>query len=167
MRPQFLNEELFIEADALIKENSLGEAVNTLERILADDPSFGKAYNHLGFIYETKFQDYIKAEEFYILSLKHQPNYVSAYYNYAYLLSILKRYDDLKRLLDTALTIPGINQGTIYNELGIMNESLCKYDLAIENYENAIRNYFDNNMLETAINSIERCKKKIDLFRKQ
>ncbi len=33
-----------------------------LEAIIAEDPSFSKAHNHLGWIYETKLRDYENAE---------------------------------------------------------------------------------------------------------
>lgn len=45
MKPQFLNEELFTEADTLVKENRLRETVSTPDKyILAKNPSFGKVY---------------------------------------------------------------------------------------------------------------------------
>lgn len=45
MKPQFLNEELFIEADTLIKENHLREDVNIPGKcIMAGNPSLGKVY---------------------------------------------------------------------------------------------------------------------------
>ena len=61
----FQLDEMFFEADALIAQGKITEAISTLEAILVEDASFGKAYNHLGWIYETKFKDYAKAEEFY------------------------------------------------------------------------------------------------------
>ncbi|GAB4251759.1 MAG: hypothetical protein Kow0079_05990 [Vicingaceae bacterium] len=156
-------EDLFQLADKDIKDGYIEQAHKTLEDILKMDPTFGKAHNHLGWLYETKYQDYPKAEEHYKKALELTPNYFSVYYNYAILLSTLNRYDDLNKLLDKALQVPGINKATIYNEYGIMFEQLEEYDLAIKNYQNAAKLTLDNAALDRYMNSIERCKKKLTL----
>jgi tetratricopeptide (TPR) repeat protein len=160
----FLLEEKFIEADNLIKDNLLSEAVNFLNDILAEAPDFGKAHNHLGWIYETKIKDYTKAEEHYKLALKFSPEYTATYYNYSILLSTLRRYNELLTLLDKAVNIAGINLATIYNEYAIMYESQGKYDEAIKYYKLYVQNSYDNKMIETAADSITRCKRKKEIL---
>jgi hypothetical protein len=58
--------------------------------------------------------------------------YPAVYYNYAVLLSTLRRHDNLKVLLDKAITIPGITLSTIDNEYAILFEQQSNLDLAIE-----------------------------------
>jgi hypothetical protein len=48
-----LNED-FLRADDLIRDNKISEALKLLESIILEDPGFGKAHNHIGWIYETK-----------------------------------------------------------------------------------------------------------------
>jgi tetratricopeptide (TPR) repeat protein len=67
-------EEKFMDADNMIKDNYIAEAVRLLNEILAEAPDFGKAHNHLGWIYETKIKDYDKATEYYRLALKFSPD---------------------------------------------------------------------------------------------
>lgn len=157
-------EDLFLEADRLISEQKIGEAFSKLESITQEMPTFGKAYNHIGWIYETKYKDYPNAEKYYKLAIENSPEYLAAYYNYAIVLSTLKKWDELSSLLEKALTIPGINSGTIHNEYAIMYEAQGKFVEAISAYKNYIINTFDNKLIDGAKDSIERCKKKLEIL---
>ncbi|HPF11961.1 MAG TPA: tetratricopeptide repeat protein [Flavobacteriaceae bacterium] len=157
-------EELLDQANLDIKDGLYDEATNKLEKILDMDPNFGKAYNHLGYLYEVKFKDYEKGETLYKLCLEKSPLYPSVYYNYAILLSTLGKWDDLKELLDQSLNVPGITKSTIYNEYAIMYEQQGKLDQAIEYYRKAALDTLDKNVLDRAKTSIERCKMKKDLM---
>ena len=164
MSINFRAEDQFIEADTLIKENRIEESVNLLIQILSDEPLFGKAHNHLGWIYETKVKDYAKAEEHYKLAIKVSPTYTASYINYIYLLSTLKRYDDLEAHLKVCDTVPGINKATIDNEWGMFYESKGKFNEAITKYKESIFNLYDNNAIDIAKASIDRCNKKSEIF---
>lgn len=157
-------DDLFFDADNLIKEKRIGEAKSKLYTLLEEAPDHGKAHNHLGWIYETQEKDYGKAGEHYKLALKYAPNYPAIYYNYAILLSTTKKFDELKELLEMAQKVEGINMATIYNEYAIMYESLGNYDLAIENYKNYIKNLFDSKLIDSTMEAIERCKKKKEIL---
>jgi hypothetical protein len=50
-------------------------AVKNLDNIIAEDPDFGKAYNHLGWFSETQFRDYTTVEKYYKQDLEKSPNY--------------------------------------------------------------------------------------------
>lgn len=157
-------EEKFQEADKLINESRISEGARMLDTILSEAPDFGKAHNHMGWLYETKFKNYSKAEEHYKLALKFAPDYTAVYYNYAYLLSTLRRYDDLEKLLGEAIKVPGINYATLYNEYGLMNEAQAKFEDAIHYYRLYIQNCYDSKSIETAAESIRRCERKVQLL---
>lgn len=157
-------EDLFMEADRLIGEQRIGEAFSKLTAITQEMPNFGKAYNHMGWIYETKYKDFPNAEKYYKLAIENSPDYLAAYYNYAVVLSTLQKWDELEALLNKALTQPGINRSTIQNEFAIMYEAQGNYDQAIMAYKKYAAATFDNKQLETAKDSIERCKKKIEIM---
>ncbi len=156
-------EELLNQANLDIKDGYFDEATNKLERIIDMDPNFGKAYNHLGYLYEVKFKEYEKGETLYKLCLEKSPLYPAVYYNYSILLSTLGKYDELKQLLDKAITIPGITKSTIYNEYAIMYEQQGDFDKAIEYFKKCALNTLDKNVLTRAKDSIERCKLKKEL----
>ena len=156
-------ESMFQEADRLLNEKAIGEGMNMLKAILQEAPDFGKAYNHMGWIYETQYKDYANAEANYKKALEFMPEYHATYYNYAVVLSILQRWDDLAALLNKGLTVPGVNRGTLHNEFGIMYETQGKFQEAIEAYKKYAQTTFVNKQLDTAKESIERCKKKLEI----
>ncbi len=160
---QFRMDDKFFEADLLIKENRIGEALRLLNEIITEIPDYGRAHNHIGWIYETKYSDYSRAEKHYKAALEFNPEYVAIYYNFAILLSTLNKYDELEALLQKALQVPGINKATIYNEYGIMQEAQGKYHEAMESYRNYIRFLYDNKLIEVAKASLARCQSKIEL----
>lgn len=157
-------EDMFLEADQLISEQRIGEAFSKLNSIIQEMPTFGKAYNHIGWIYETKYKDYPNAEKHYKQAIEYSPDYHAGYYNYAVVLSTLQKWDELVNLLNKALTVPGINKGTIYNEFAIMYEAQGKYHEAIDAYKKYIANIYDNKLIESASDSINRCKRKLEIL---
>jgi Tfp pilus assembly protein PilF len=155
--------ERFEYADAIIKEAKIAEATQILQSIVRERPDFGKAYNHLGWIYENKIQDLKKAEDYYKLAMQYAPEYRAIYYNYAVLLSNQNRFEELSKLLEAATHVPGINMATIWNEYGIMYESSGQFSKAINAYKESIKFVYDDKGLETRVASINRCKKKLDI----
>ena len=67
-------EELLNQANTDIKEGFFDEATNKLEKIIDMDSNFGKAYNHLGYLYEVKFKEFEKGETLYKLCLEKKPD---------------------------------------------------------------------------------------------
>jgi tetratricopeptide (TPR) repeat protein len=160
MDVNFRLEEMLDNADHLIREGRIDDAVNLLNEIIMEDPLYGKAHNHLGYVYETKVKDYLKAAEHYKICLQSAPDYTPVYYNYSILLSMLKRFDEQKLLLEKALLVPGINKATIMNEFAILYEGLEQWEKAIEAYREVVRSTFDNKVIDAAIESVVRCEKK-------
>lgn len=158
---EFHLDDKFFEADNLIKDGKIGEASALLHEIITEVPEYGRAHNHLGWIYETKFNDYAKAENHYRAALQFSPEYPPVYYNYSILLSTLGRYNDLEELLKKAEQVPGINKATLSNEYAIMFEAMGRYNDAIQHYKQYIRYSYDNKNVETGKASIERCQTKM------
>jgi Tfp pilus assembly protein PilF len=164
METNFDIEEKFLQADQLIADNRLAEAAKMLEGILEEAPDFGKAHNHMGWLFETKFKNLQRAEEHYRLALKFSSDYTAAYYNYCYLLSSLRKFDELEKLLERAIAVSGISYATIYNEFGLMREMQGLLDDAIHYFKLHIKNSFDSKTIETAADSIKRCQRKKELL---
>ncbi len=153
-------EELFNLADMDIRDGYYEEAVRKLEEILVEDPTFGKAYNHLGWLNETKLQNYEKAEDFYQKALQTAPNYPAIYSNYSVLLSNLGKFDVLTNVLEKGLATPGVDKSLMYNEFGIMNELQGDFSKAIEYYTQCAKTTLAKDTMDRAMLSIERCKTK-------
>jgi tetratricopeptide (TPR) repeat protein len=157
-------DEMFFEADQLIAEKRFADAINTLESILIEAPDYGQAYNHLGWIYETKYKDIKKAEEFYKKFVLYAPDYPAIYINLAVVLSSAAKYDELEAHLTKALQVTGVDKASMYNEFGIMYELQGKYNQSIESYKNAVRHSLSDANIETYAKSIKRCKNKMEIL---
>jgi len=153
-------DNMFFKADQLIKDNLIGDAHDTLLRIVQQDPTYGRAYNHLGWLFETKYKDLNKAEEYYKKALENSPEYVPIYLNYSICLSTMGKYTELKSFLDGALTVSGVNKSQLYNEYGIMYEMQGDFAGAIEHYQKAVNHSLNNNDINIYQESIERCARK-------
>ena len=160
-------EELFAQADRLLNEGVIMEAVEKLTQILKRNPRFGKAYNHLGWVYETKYKNMARAEEYYRAAMQHSPEYNAAYLNYSYFLSNLGRFDELKAHLDKVSQLPGIAKDTIANEYAIMYEMQGKLPEAMDYYQRAAMVTLDIGKLDKYKESIDRCRKKLDILNPQ
>lgn len=157
-------EELFAQADKLLNDGVVMDAVDKLSTILKRNPRFGKAYNHLGWVYETKYKNSERAEEYYRAAIQFAPNYTAPYLNYCYLLSNLNRFDDLKNHLDRMSNVSGISKDTISNEYGIMYEMQGNLQLAIDYYQKAALVTLDSGKLDKYKEGIDRCQKKLSIL---
>ena len=157
-------DDLFYEADAKIKDGNYADAMQTLEAILAEAPEYGKAYNHLAWLYDTKYRNISKAAEYYAKCLLYEPEYAPVYMNYASVLSTMNKWTELEELLSKALNVPGVDKATVYNEYGIMNELRGNYDEAIKKYKEAIRYTLSTVNIDTYQSSIKRCQTKKELL---
>ena len=164
-RAELEAEEMFAQADKLLNDGVIIEAVEKLSQILKRNPRFGKAYNHLGWVYETKYKDMQRAEEYYKAAMQYAPHYNAAYLNYSYFLSNLGRFDDLRAHLDKVSTIPGIAKDTIANEYAIMNEMQGNLQEAIDYYQKAAIVTLDITKLDKYKESIERCRRKMEMLK--
>jgi Tfp pilus assembly protein PilF len=163
-RAELEAEELFAQADRLLNEGVIMEAVEKLSQILRRNPRFGKAYNHLGWIYETKYKNYPRAEEYYRAALNYAPHYNAGYLNFAYFLSNQGRFDELKAHLDRTAQIPGVPKDIIANEYATMYELQGDLQNAIDYYQKAAIITLDAAKLDKYKESVDRCRKKLDIL---
>lgn len=160
-------DEWFYEADQNIKEQRYADAMQTLEAIIAESPRYAKAYNHLGWLYETKYRDLKKAEDMYSRCLELEPEYAPVYLNLAVVLSGMNKWTELKKLLAKALQVPGVDKAAVYNEYAIMCELKGEYDKAIDFYKKAIRFTLKDANVDAYYNAIKRCKTKKEIFNEE
>jgi len=147
-----------------IKERNYADAMQTLEAILAEAPDYGKAYNHLAWLYDTKYRNLAKAAEYYQKCLLYEPEYAPVYMNYAAVLSMMSKWQELDELLAKALNVPGVDKATVHNEYGIMYELQGRYDEAINSYKEAIRQTLITDNIASYQSSIKRSQTKKELL---
>lgn len=157
-------DDLFFAANDKISEGKFAEAKDLLLQAVQLEPKHGRAHNHLGWILERKYRDFSEADKHYKLALEYAPEYVPAYANYSVLLSIMEKYDELEKLVKKALEVEGVDKVTLYSEYAFALERQGKYKEAITNYQNMLRQAYDQNDVNRAAQAIERCKQKENLL---
>ncbi|MCX7943910.1 MAG: hypothetical protein N2746_05315 [Deltaproteobacteria bacterium] len=157
-------DEMFFDADEKIKNGKIVEARDILIDLITKSPEYGRAYNHLGWLYETKFKDFVVAESYYKKALELVPNYPATYINYSIFLSNLGRFDELEELLNRAISVPGISKDRVYNEFGIMYELKGEFLKAIEYYKKAIYASLSEKDINLYREAIDRCNLKKEIL---
>ena len=159
-------EQLYLEAEANIRDNNYHEAFEKYETILYEDPSYAPAHNSMGWIYKTQFDNYGKAENHFKASMQADHFYPHPYFHLASVYFDLDRFDELKKHLEKCLTVSTLEKGWIYYRFGMMEETYNKFDDAIRFYQKAIINSFNNDKIAEYKLDIERCNTKLELGNK-
>ena len=154
-------DKLFFTANQMIAEGEIAEATDLLLKLIEKYPTYGRAYNHLGYLYENKYKDVSTAEKYFKQALVNAPDYPATYMNYAVILSAQERFPELTALLNKALEVLGVAKDRIYNEFGIMYELQGKYEEAMSMYRKAISYSLSDTEIERYDKSIKRCNLKM------
>jgi tetratricopeptide (TPR) repeat protein len=153
--------ERFIQrAEVAFEKNDYLEGMRILEEALTIEPNYGKAHNHMGWLYLFHINDWEKAEIHLKLALKYAPGYCAPYIHMSHLLFQKRKFDELIDLLEKAATVGGMQQSFIYNEYGRMSEVKGKLRNAVKNYKSAIRWTFNEQDLNVYRDNIRRCRDK-------
>ncbi|MFK7783257.1 tetratricopeptide repeat protein [Psychroserpens sp.] len=157
-------DSLFFEADVLLSDNKIVEAKDILLEVLLDYPDYGKAHNHLGWIFHYKLVDYDKAETHYKLSIKYSKGYYAAYSNYSYFLIDKGQYKEMLKFGEEALKVSGVDKGIIYNQMAKANELRVDLMDAYKLYNKAKMNSIASNYIEEINASLQRLQGKMNFF---
>jgi len=158
-------ENLFLEVGKAIDERDISGAKELLEEILSIDPGYGRAHNHLGWIYETKIKDFDRAKRHYELAIKFcKGNYPIIYVNYGYLLIEFGYLEEAEKIIDEGLGIPGADRATLCYQRGKIAEHRRNYVTAYRVYKIAYRLNFNKDFQSVLLNEIERVKSKMSFW---
>lgn len=152
----FMVNSWYLEADHLISNNEISEAIELLERILLEEPGYGKAHNALGWIYFHKLDEYVKAENHFRAGIRMEPDLPMNYLNLVYLLNYLRRTAEVRTILDLAVSVPGSALSILYHEYGRSFEMEGHHKLAYNWYIRAIDASMDKAERESYIHSKNR-----------
>lgn len=162
----YLVEEYFLQVEKHFEYGDYSDGKKVLEDILEMEPGYGRAHNHLGWLYYTKFDDFKRAGYHFRLGIKFAPEYPATYLNYSYLLNYTNKHDKLKQLVEQALKIEGVNKCTLYSELGKSFEKNGLYEEAKESYKDALKFSMTKEEMDYLKQNMERIKTKKGMFNK-
>jgi tetratricopeptide (TPR) repeat protein len=157
------SEELYLEAEADIKNNNYAEAFRKYESILYEEPDSAPAHNSLGWLYKTQFDDYAKAENHFLTAMKCDYLYPHSYFHLAALFMDMERFDELRNFLEKCLRIRTIDKSWVYGRFGLMEELKLDFDKAILNFEKAILASQNDEKIKDYKQDIERCNMKMQI----
>ena len=153
-------EQFMFDAERAFEEHLFLEGKGYLEDALAEEPTYGKAHNHLGWLYLYHLNDLEKAERHLKLALKYTTNYKAPYIHMSTLLFDLGKFAECELILGQAEQVPGVDKSFIFNEYGRLNEIKGLYSTAIKSYKNAIKWSLNEHEIAIAKDNIKRCKNK-------
>jgi len=153
-------DQYILDAERAFSNNELLEGKKILEEVLSIEPTYGKAHNHMAWLYLYHYIDYTKAEVHLKLAMKYTSNYGAPYIHMAELLFQTKRYKELEQLLAKAKLVAGISEPFIFNEFGRIYEVNGKYTKAVNHYKKALLKTLDEQEFLTIRQNIKRCRKK-------
>jgi tetratricopeptide (TPR) repeat protein len=157
-------DNLFYKADKALDDGEFEAAKELLIQLISEEPKYGQAYNHLGWLYKNKFADTEKAEKYYQLAIQYAPNYPACYFNYIYLLRDQGRLEELAALLKKAEGVKQVLRNTYYDEMGSLYEMQGNYNEAIRYYRLAIGLTLNKNTIDDLQQHISRCIEKRKIF---
>lgn len=160
-------ENLFLEVSKAIDERDLSGAKLLLEELLSIDPGYGRAHNHLGWIYETKIKDFQKAQRHYELAIKFcQGTYPVVYVNYGYLLIEFGHLEEAEKVIAEGLTVDGADKATLYYQKAKIAVHRKDYIQAYKTYLEAKNLNFNKDFHGLLLNEIGRVQMKMNFWQK-
>src|SRR5690606_41844103 len=150
-------ENLFLEVSKAIDDRDITSAKELLEEILLIDPGYGRAHNHLGWIYETKIKDFERAKRHYKLAIKFcKGTYPVAYVNYGYLLIEFGQLEEAEKTIEEGLKVKGADKATLYYQKGKIAEHRQDYVRALKTYRQAQKLNFNKDFHPILLNETGR-----------
>lgn len=160
-------EILFLEVSKAIDQHNIGTAKQLLDEILLIDPGYGRAHNHLGWIYETKIKDFKSAKRHYELAIKFcKGSYPIVYINYTYLLIDHGHFEKAEKTIEEGLRIPGADKATLYYQKGKIAEHERNLIKALKLYKHAFQLNFSKDFQSVLKIEIHRIESKMNFWEK-
>jgi tetratricopeptide (TPR) repeat protein len=160
------SEELYLEAEADIKNNHYADAFKKYESILYEEPDSAPAHNSLGWLYKTQFDDYAKAENHFITAMRCDPLYPHSYFHIAALLMDMERFEELHQHLEKCLKTRTIDKSWVHGRYGLAEELKLDFQKAVYYFEKAILASQNDDKIKDYRQDIERCEMKAEISKK-
>lgn len=135
-------------------------AIKLLDRLLYEEPGYGRLHYTLGLIYWKYAEETEPAEMHFRMAIRFNPELAETYTALAEILTQDERHDETIEICTSGLKVKKANKAQLHENVGNAWELKQKYNKAIKSYRSALRHsakLWDCKVLEE---SIKRCKKK-------
>lgn len=153
-------EEYLEEAMRLTNDEGHEPALKLLDKLLYEEPGYGRLHNTLGRIYFYYAEEIPAAERHFRMAIKFAPKFADPYWHLGQLLYQEERLDEAIRVYCRGLKAKQAPKSSLLTGVGKAYELKKKYRKAIAHYKNAMSHsaeLWDCLVIEK---SIERCKRK-------
>jgi tetratricopeptide (TPR) repeat protein len=161
MDTYFTLEEKYIQATEEMNYGEPAKALKLFNELLDIEPDYARTYFQLGKIYYYYIQDYQSAGYYFSRCTELEPKFPDVYIPYIQLLVSLNMTNRAKQVTAYALNVPGINAGTIYEQLGLLAEKNLRLEESLENYNKGLLMSICKDETESIGDAIKRVKNKI------
>ena len=131
-----LADQYYLKAVDLYPYN-LEEFMENLRFALSYDNEHVGANYLLGKFYAEQLHDYNRAEGYYQVAMAGDPHNENLCFDYVLLFITMKEFGKAEKLLGYVRSFKGVDLARIYHHEGLIHEYHHAYDLALQSYENA------------------------------
>ena len=153
-------EKYLKEAEQMIYENRVNEALRMLTGLLYEEPGYGYLHNHLGWAYMYYTADTTQAELHLIMAIKFGEEYPAPYIHLGNLLIRAGRYAEAIEYLELGVQKPNAQRVTFLESIGQAYELKGDMTKAIKAYREATLASVVNHEITSLTENIKRCRKK-------
>src|ERR1700761_277085 len=122
MDTYYTSDEKYLQAVDELNFGETPKALQLLNEIISNDAFYGKAHFQLGKIYYYDIKDYQTAGYHFKTCVELEPQFPDVYFHYLHLVVFLTMEKQVNKVVEKALTIPGVNVASIYELLGFFLE---------------------------------------------
>jgi tetratricopeptide (TPR) repeat protein len=135
-------------------------ALKLLDRILYEEPGYGRLHNALGFLYFVYAEDVKQAEVHFRMAIRFSPKFADPYWHLGQLLKQEERHDEAIEICSKGLKAKQANKTRLLESVGQAYELKKKYSKAIRNYKVALSHSAELWQCLVLEENIKRCKRK-------
>jgi hypothetical protein len=153
-------DEYLEEALRLADDEGHESALKLLERLVYEEPGYGRLHNTLGVIYFAYADNITQAEQHFRLAMKFAPEFADSYSHLCQLLRQEERLDEAIEIGKAGLKIKQSNKSRLLTGVAQAYELKRQYNKAIRDYRDALEHSAELWNCVVLEASIKRCKRK-------
>ena len=153
-------EEYLDEALRLVNDEGYEPALKLLDKLLYEEPGYGRLHNVFGNIYFYHADEIGLAEKHFRMAIKFDPDFADPYVHLGTLLCEDERHDEAIEIYRMGLKAKQAYKAGLLSGAGKAYELKKKYNKAIAHYKDALSHSAELWNCRVLEESIKRCKRK-------
>jgi tetratricopeptide (TPR) repeat protein len=140
--------------------HNLEESVDSLTLALSYDSEHIGANYLMGKFYAEQFHDYTRAESYFQIAMAGDPRNEKLCLDYIHLFITMKEFGKAERLIEYTWSFKSVDLARLFHLIGLIHEYHHEYDKAVQSYEDAMLESYDDEYSRNLDSVIRRVKAK-------